>query len=72
MGLPLAGCAADGVETLAAGLVGLAGLFVVLLFALPPVLAYLDRRGHRERMRNRRPWSEKAAERRARRRRGDA
>ena len=61
MGLPLLGGCADGVEGIALGLVGLAALFVVLLFALPPVMDYLRRRQHRDLMVNRRPWSDKAA-----------
>jgi hypothetical protein len=56
LGLPLGGCA-EGIEGIALGFVGLAGLFVFLLFTLPPAFRYLDRRQHRERMRNRRPWS---------------
>lgn len=72
LGTPLlAGCA-EGVEGVAMGLVGLAGLFVFLLFALPPVMRYIDRRQYLDRMRNRRPWSEEVAEKRKERRRKDA
>lgn len=70
LALPLGGCA-EGMEGLAAGLVGLAGLFVLLLFTVPPIMRYLDRREHRDRMRNRRPWSPEQAERRAKRREAD-
>ena len=56
----------------AMGLVGLAALFVLLLFTLPPVLRYLDHREHRNRMVNRRPWSDDAAQRPKSRRRKDA
>ena len=56
----LTGCS-DGAEAVAMGLVGLAALFVLLLFTLPPVLRYLDHREHRNRMVNRRPWSDKVA-----------
>ena len=62
LGLPLAGCA-EGAEGVALGLVGLAGLFVLLLFAVPPVMDYLRHREHHDRMVNRRPWSDEAAER---------
>ena len=67
----LTGCS-DGAEAVAMGLVGLAALFVLLLFTLPPVLRYLDHRGHRNRMVNRRPWSDDAAQRPKSRRRKDA
>ena len=54
---------AEGFEGIALGLVGLAALFVILLFAVPPVMDYLRRREHRDLMVNRRPWSDKAASR---------
>ena len=69
--LPLAGCA-EGVEGVAMGFVGLAALFVLLLFAVPPVMEYLRHREHRSRMINRRPWSEESAARPRTRRLDDA
>ena len=63
LAMPLLGGCSDGVEGIALGLVGLAVLFVVLLFTAPPVMDYLRRREHRDQMVNRRPWSDKAPDR---------
>ena len=60
LSMPLGGCA-EGVEGIALGLVGLAALFVILLFAVPPVMDHLRRREHRDLMVNRRPWSDTVA-----------
>lgn len=57
--LPLGGCTEhiDAAEAFVIGLAGLAALFVLLLFALPPLFDRLERRAHRKRMVSRRPWS---------------
>ncbi len=69
--LPLGGCA-EGVDGVAAILVGLAMLFVLALFVVPAVRDVYERRVHHDRMHNRRPFSAAEAERRKTRKRKDA
>jgi len=69
--LPLGGCA-EGIDNVAAVLVGLAMLFVLALFVVPAVRDIYERRAYHNRMHNRRPFSAAEAERRKSRRRKDA
>ena len=62
--LSLGGCA-EGIDGLAASVIALAGLFVALLFIVPPVQDYLARREHHRRMTDR-SWLPEDAKRRRR------
>jgi hypothetical protein len=52
----LAGCS-DGAEGAALGVIMLFGVFMALLFAIPEISRWRERREHRNRMYNRRPWA---------------